>query len=457
MCYTGGEWQVDEMKSEVITFPCSDGEIQRVQVVQLDNWKDLEFLHPAPSEGAFEGFCRIYEQFLIPAAPWVFGNIVMFRLPEGLDVPFPFETDRFGTVAEPLTAAAVALRRGVKVLGKKIWFRDEQTEWLWKKLEESNAVRIVRGKLPITTVIPVGREAGLLSETRPDAAMKVNANFFIMDPFDCATPYDHIGIPFGLLVKDGVVEQPPLFGREALLVRKDGSVRIGAPELKNLRVRIGAEVFVHGENARFHSRPSRPVVFAKKALVVIGRQVAAVRENGLVPIPGAGFVICPEEDCAVKPGDTVTYEGMEDVIFGIQVGNSILRDGVKTERFLSKFYNIRALEPVPFPPCLYPMDFRNARAARIAIGADGEGKPMLLWAEGAAKLGHTPGVDSRGATLPDMARFCAEVGMVNAVNLDGGGSAQILLNNVRSLMISDRRAEDFTEFERAVPLGLIVK
>ena len=445
------------MKSEVITFPYPDGEIQRVQVVWLDNWQELEFLRPDPTEGAFDGFCRIYEQHLIPAAPWVFGNIVMFRLPEGLEVPFPVETGSFGTVAEPLTVAAIGLRRGVRVRGKKIWFRDEQTAAFWKKLEALNCVRIVRGKLPITMVIPVGREPGLLSATMPEAAMKVNASFFIMDPFDCATPYDHIGIPFGLLVKDGMVEQPPLFSREALMVRKEGSVRIETPELRNLRVRIGEEVFIHGENARFYSRPNYPGVFAKKALVVIGRKVVAVRASGFVSVPGAGFVICPDGDCTAKPGDSVTYGGMEDILFGIQVGNSILRDGVKTETFISKFYNIKALQPVPYPPCLYPVDFRGARAARIALGADAAGKPMLLWAEGAAKLGHMPGVDSRGATLPDMARLCAEVGMVNAVNLDGGGSAQILLKNTRSLMISDRRAGDFAESERAVPLGLTVR
>lgn len=449
--------QVEKMKSEVRTFPYPNGEIQRVQAVRLDTWQELEFLRPNPAEGAFEGFCRIYEQFLIPAAPYAFGNIVMFRLPEGVDVPFSHETGSFGAVADPLTAAAVGLRRGVRVHGKRIRFRDEITRQFWKELEEHRSVRIVRGMLPITTVIPVGSEAGLLSETDPDAAMKVNANFFIMDPFDCATPYDHIGFPFGLLVKDGIVEQPPLFGREALLVRKDGSVRIETPELKNLRVHIGEKVFVYGEKARFYSRPNHPAVFAKKALVVIGRKVVAVRENGLTTVPGAGFVICPEGDCTAKPGDRVTYEGMEDILFGIQVGNSILRDGVKTDRFISRFYNIKTLQPVPYPPCLYPMDFRNARAARIALGADAEGKPMLLWAEGAAKLGHEPGVDSCGATLPDMARICAEVGMVNAVNLDGGGSAQILLKNARSLMISDRKAEDFSESERSVPLGLTVR
>ena len=445
------------MNADILTFSYPDGEIQRAQVVRPGCWEDLEFLRPNPSERAFEGFCRIYEQFLIPAAPWVFGNIVMFRLPEQVEVPFSLENRRFGTVADPLTAATIGLRQGVRVYGKKLWFRDETTRKFWEELEARDSVRIVRGKLPITTVIPVGREAGLLTENAPDAALKVNANFFIMDPFDCATPYDHIGIPFGLLVKDGVVEQPPLFSREALLVRRDGTVRVEVPELKKLRIRIGDEVFVHGKNAWFCERPSRAAVFSQKALVIIGRQVTAVREGGLTQIPGGGFVICPTGDCAVKPGDAVTYEGMEDILFGIQVGNSILRNGVKTETFRSRFYNIRHLEPVPFPPCLYPMDFRNARAARIAIGADKDGKPMILWAEGAAKLGHTPGVDSRGATLPDMAELCTEAGMVNAVNLDGGGSAQILLKNVRSLKISDRRAGDFAESERAVPLGLMVK
>ena len=447
----------ENMNSEILTYSYPDGEIQRVQAVHLDRWEDLEFLRPNPSECALDGFCRIYEHHLIPAAPWVFGNIVMFRLPEGMEVPFSFETGSFGTVAEPLSAAAIGLRRGVRVHGKKIWFRDEMTRKFWKELEARDSVRIVRGKLPSTTVIPVGREAGLLTESEPDAAMKVNASFFIMDPFDCATPYDHIGIPFGLLVKNGIVEQPPLFGREALLVRKDGSVRIEAPDLKNLHVRIGNEVFIHGENARFYSRPSYPAVVARKSLVIIGRKVVAVREGGLAHIPGGGFVICPTSDCAVKPGDTVTYEGMEDILFGIQVGNSILRDGIKTDRFVSKFYHIKHLQPVPYPPCLYPMDFRNARAARIAIGANKDGKPMILWAEGAAKLGHEPGADSRGATLPDMAELCSRAGMVNAVNLDGGGSAQILMKNIRRLMISDRNAENFSESERAVPLGLMVK
>jgi hypothetical protein len=176
-----------------------------------------------------------------------------------------------------------------------------------------------------------------------------------------------------------------------------------------------------------------------------------------VDIPASGFVLCPKDDCHEKAGDPVVYRGLEDVVFGIQVGNSIVRNGVKTEKFHSKFYNIRHLEPVPYPPSLYPMDFAHARAARIALGADEEGKPMLLWAEGAAKFGYEKGKGSCGASLAEMAEICADVGMVNAVNLDGGGSAQILLKNRRSLRTSDRNTEDNSDVERPVPLALMIK
>jgi exopolysaccharide biosynthesis protein len=130
---------------------------------------------------------------------------------------------------------------------------------------------------------------------------------------------------------------------------------------------------------------------------------------------------------------------------------------VKTEQFISRFFNIKGLNRIAFPPSLYPLDFNRARAARMAIGADDAGNPMLLWAEGAAKIGHTPGADSCGASLLEMAEICEAVGMKNAVNLDGGGSAQIQLDGIRSLLISDRKEEDFSESERPVPMGLMIR
>lgn len=446
------------MRSEIHTFPCGEGELLRVQLVRLPDWDALDFLQPPVSAPVFESFDRVYRQFLVPGCPWIFGTVVLFRLPDALRDSVPPCPRSAGNVADPLTAAAAVLRRGVRLIGGRPVFGSRAVRGFWRELECHGCIRIVRGKLPVTTIVPVGDAAGYLSGTEPDAALKANASFFIMDPFDCATVYDHVGEPFGLRVKDGVTSAPPLFDREALLVRQDGSVRVESVGVRQLTVEIAGVHYRHGENAVLYTRPEhrRTPPCRGVKLVIVGCRVAAVSRRSRVEIPAGGFVLCTGADCRAKPGDAVCYHGLEDVRFGIQVGNSIVRDGVPTDAFLSRFYNIRKLEKTPFPPSLYPMDFANARAARMALGADAQGNPLLLWAEGAGKLGYTPGKDSCGASLADMARVCRALGMTEAVNLDGGGSAQILLHNRRELRISDRRP-DRSEAERPVPLGLIVR
>ncbi|MBR5261143.1 MAG: phosphodiester glycosidase family protein [Oscillospiraceae bacterium] len=446
------------MQSELKTFSYPDGEVQRVQLVRLDSWEQLDFLRPEPCEEALGCFADIYRQYLVPACPWIFGNMIMFRLPADVEMPFECSSKKLGEVGDALTAAAAALQSGVRIVRGKPKFKNEQLKEFWNVLERSGSVRIVSGKLPTTKVIPVGNAPGYMSRTQENAALKVNSSFFIMDMFDCATLYDHVGTPFGLCVKDGEVKNPPLFGREALIVKKDG-VSIKTPSVRELTLEINGQVYRHGENAEIFSRPEYAKSPSRKGrkLVIIGQRVAAVCDAARVSVPASGFVMCTGEKCSANPGDKVTYRGMEDVVFGIQVGNSIVINGEKTEKFISRFYNLRGADRVAYPPSLYPLDFEGARAARIALGADSEGRPMLLWAEGAGKFGYKHGEESCGASLSEMAEICSSLGMVNAVNLDGGGSAQILMNNRRSLLISDRNRADNTEAERPVPLGLIMK
>ena len=445
------------LQSQIKTYHYPNGDIQRVQVVRWEDWSQLDFLEMSYNEGALTCFSNIYRNFLVPSAPWLFGNLVMFHIPEGMEVPFPRRTGKFGHVSHPLTAAAAALADGVRIIKGKPVFTNDSAAAFWRALEARDSIRIISGKLPTTTIIPLGDLPGYMTEAEPDARLKVNASFFIMDRFDCATIYDHVGTPIGLRVKDGRVFAPPLYNREALLVKNDGTVTVTSMDVTNLALEINGKVYRHGENAKIYTRPRRAHSPANsgKTLVIVGDRVAAVG-TGKLPVPASGFLLCPREDFPVSPGDPVTYPGLEDVRFGIQVGNSILREGVKTETFLSKFYNIRRGEPIPYPPSLYPMDFDHARAARIALGADEKGRPMLLWAEGAAKFGYVAGQGSCGASLKEMADICADVGMVNAVNLDGGGSAQILLRGRRHLKISDRNP-DTSEAERPVPLGLVIR
>lgn len=440
------------MTSEIRIFPRENGELQRVHLVRPGSWAALEFLRPAPTEAALDCFCRVYRLFLVPAAPWVFGSIVMFRLPEDLEIPESLARP-YGHIADPLTVAALILRRGMAVAGDQVIFRNREVKHFWQDLKRRDCIRIVRGKLPTTQIIPVGDQAGFLTEA--PGKLKLNSSFFIMDTFDCATAFDHVGTPFGLLVKDGRVESPPLFDREALLVRKNGTVSVEQPKLRQLPVRTGGQVFRHGKNARFYTRPeSFRTPPGRTAIVIVGRKVVAVC-RGSTPVPASGFALCPEGACSVNPGDAVTYEGLEDICFGIQVGNSIIRGGVKTDAFISRFFNVKGLNRIAFPPSLYPLDFDRARAARMAIGADEAGNPMVLWAEGAAKIGHVAGVDSCGASLKEMAEICEAVGMKHAVNLDGGGSAQLLMDGKRQLTISDR-SDDGSECQRPVPMGLVI-
>ena len=92
----------------------------------------------------------------------------------------------------------------------------------------------------------------------------------------------------------------------------------------------------------------------------------------------------------------------------------------------------------------------------MVLGADEKGLPVLIWLEGAGKFGYKKGEDSTGATLEETADICEKLGVKNAVHLDGGGSAQILIDGKRELRLSDRDPDTYAEQERAIARGLYV-
>ena len=98
------------MQSEIRTFTYPNGEMQRVHLVRPESWEQVDFLNLSYQEPAMDCFHRVYRQFLVPACPWLFGQMVMFCLPEDVEMPFPYETKGYGHVANPLTAAAAAVR-----------------------------------------------------------------------------------------------------------------------------------------------------------------------------------------------------------------------------------------------------------------------------------------------------------------------------------------------------------
>ncbi|XP_063270554.1 N-acetylglucosamine-1-phosphodiester alpha-N-acetylglucosaminidase isoform X2 [Prinia subflava] len=64
--------------------------------------------------------------------------------------------------------------------------------------------------------------------------------------------------------------------------------------------------------------------------------------------------------------------------------------------------------------------FINVISARTAVGHDRQGQLVLVHVDGQT--------ESRGINLWDMAEFLKQQGVINAINLDGGGSATLVLN-----------------------------
>ncbi len=443
------------MESEIIERTLSGGEKLRVQTVRFDSFNDIGFMRPPFEKEAFEKLCTLYREFTVPSYSFAFGTLVHFYVPEDVEIPDIDGEQPFGRIYDPTVRCNALFRTHARLRGGKIVFDNERAERLFSSLEKRGCVHVCRGRRNSLSFLPVAKGMGFISRTRKDARLKVNGGFFVMDLFDLGSVYDRVSGPIGLCVKDGRILEPPLFDREVLMV-KNGMVSVGHTSLGEIGILIDGTVYRDGVNARILSRPRyRRSPKGGTDIVVIGRRVIACRRGGECDIPSSGFVIHLDSEVTVSdPG--VSYSGLEDVSFAIQAGNSAVRDGNPTEGFESPFYDFRQFWKVSFPPSMYPLDYVKDRAPRIVLGADRDGRPMLLWFEGAAKFGHDPKKDSVGASLSEAARIAVELGMYNGVHLDGGGSAQIMVNGTRRLKISDRNKDDFSENERAVPVGLYV-
>jgi exopolysaccharide biosynthesis protein len=82
---------------------------------------------------------------------------------------------------------------------------------------------------------------------------------------------------------------------------------------------------------------------------------------------------------------------------------------------------------------------------RTAMGYTNDGQIIYLVVEG-----RFPG-KSEGATLPELANMLKDIGCIEALNLDGGGSSAMLVNGKPTITPSDK------EGERPVPAVMMIK
>lgn len=437
----------------------ASGEIQRYQIVEGFDWNKVTFLSPGFDKKSIGEIARLYNLNILPKHPELYGLIAFFHVDEGMALDCPMEHGD-GRFFVKNVATSIYLNEQVKK-GKIRWegsfiVDDERASAIIAQLEEDDLIRTVKGQRSGVWFIPIHAKMGFLSQ-QEKAPCIVNSHFFLMDPTDIDSPYCQLGTPYGLALKDGVIHLPPLNHRPVLLVDSQGKTSIQSLELTNLTVEIDGVHYIHNKNATFHFRPEERQTpnHGGTDIIITENRVIAIKGGGGSTIPMAGFVISVKEQ--VDIADTsVTYHGLKEYVFGVQVGPSAMEDHTMIGSLACPFYN-KERDKVPFPSTVYPLPFETARAARIAVGTNAEGEAVLIWAEGAGKLLYKPKEDSTGCSLLELAQFCALQGYEDILNLDGGGSAQILWEGVRHMKISDRYSPSDLEAERPVPSALILR
>ena len=449
------------ISSRIDTVRYDNGEMQRFQIVSGFAWNDLEFVQAPFTHEAFEEMCRIYGAFVVPKHSFLYGIFLIFHMPDGVESPFPYEGD-FGILFDRHLAAAEGLRRLVRE-GKirnedrKLVVDDPAAKTFLDTLEGKGWLHVCCGdRSGEVNIMPLGDDLGFLGSLAPVPQMVCNSSFFEMDVLDSDSPYDLFGTPYGMVVKNGIMSQPPLFHREALVVDMDGKPSIVRPEMADIPVMIQGKVLRHGKNCTMYVRPDTRITPEEEGtdVIVVGEDIVAIHEGGGVRVPAGGFVLHTTEELE-KVQSPVVYMGQDNILFGIQVGSSVVKDGGLVDHFESRFYDYRN-DPVPYPPTLYPLDYAKDRAPRMAVCSDESGDPVIVWAEGHSKLGYRYGEESCGASLLELGRYCHSIGLVNALNLDGGGSSEIFIDGKLQMHVSDRHNDD-SDAERPVPMGLMVR
>ncbi len=283
-----------------------------------------------------------------------------------------------------------------------------------------------------------GRELVSDMAIRSQAIAAVNGLFFASD-----------GRPLGLLVIDGRLISEPYANRTAIGI-KPGMVEMASIGLNGTivqedgtfieisgynRPRLTDELIIYTPDYGTNSRTN---IYGIELVVVDNKVIA--KQTGATDIPREGIVISGHGSARdfldqVAVGEDLQIQLQlepnwlaEEYQYIIGGGPRLVKDG--------KVHITAELER--FQP-----DVALSRAPRTALGITADRKLLLVTVNG-----RKPGI-SIGVTLEELALIMIELGAIDAMNLDGGGSTTMVIRNQVLNLPSDG-------VERPVSNGLVI-
>lgn len=284
------------------------------------------------------------------------------------------------------------------------------------------------GRAPLSKI---AAEAGALAA--------INGSFFGSD-----------GTPLGLFIQDGRLVTEPIFDRTAVAITGSGEILITQFNFSGAVTLGPYELPISGLNRQRYTNElilytpdrgesTRTNNFGRE-LVIIDGVVAAIYD-GDAPIPEHGYVLSGHgvfkelfsaidigTPCAVHLTTDPDWREL-DIRFALGAGPLLVADGqVRITAVAERFQS----------------DVVNGRAPRTAFGVTKDGKLIAVTVNGRLE-----GI-SMGMTLEELAELMIDLGCEQALNLDGGGSATMVIRNRPLNMPSDGK-------ERQVASGIVFK
>jgi len=257
-----------------------------------------------------------------------------------------------------------------------------------------------------------GSEATTIVATRNDAVAAVNGGYF-------AGP----GFPLGMVVIDGELVSNPLNRRTAFAITRSGQPLIETFEFQgsvitqeNVSLWISSlnQTPVAGGVAIF-TRRYGPLTPPHTLAAVVRGDVVENLTWGRVMIPDDGYVLtvaANDTDLILKnirPGQRLRTELQLtpnlDIVSAIGGGPRLVKDGK---------------EFIPFAWEYFSPHFYRVRTARTAVGITAGGKILFVTVD--ARNGQNTGMN-----LQEVAQLMIRLGARDAMNLDGGGSATMVV------------------------------
>ena len=261
--------------------------------------------------------------------------------------------------------------------------------------------------------ISAGRQRLKAMAASHQAVAGINAGYFSLD-----------GSLIGNTRLNGQTAGTTYFDRTSLGFMPDGSLKLATSQYYGEVDVNGKKVYLSGVNCprgenntvlynRLFGSYTGTNEFGMEYVLQNGRVTAVNQANSFIPADGQVISVhgtAQEAFAQVKVGDRV----QAGESFGPELDAASTIVGAGPELLRDGRINVTAVQEQ------FPADIAKGRAPRTALGIKADGRILLMVIDG--RQSH-----SIGTTLTETAQLLQKFGAVNAFNLDGGGSSEMVL------------------------------